>query len=299
MFQKGSKKIRKSLYYFTIFVNNEKINCNKAFSCCLSNSIFQAIFNDASIKEFHFNNVHNEQIFISFFNILFGESFQAGIYSNREVIECFSFVGCYFTIPLNFQNFDDIIWFLSLPFSKNQTDLYYKCTRIVAKNFQKIPTQFLQKLSVQTLELVFNNDNFIRPSQTFLIKLLIQDTSKHCLLKFVDLSKFDSKILKTFLKHLESNEIEIELFENIKKLILFHLDLIHQLQNMTSSLKEENHQLKLEITTLQQQNDSINTIHQNNLKILTETITKLKEENTNFQTETIKIKEENRKLNEE
>jgi hypothetical protein len=229
MLKKGSKKQRKSLQDFTIYINDEKIKCNKVFSCCLSQAIFQAVLNDASITEYHFNNIHNNQIFFSLFRILDIHSFQSDSYSNREVIECFSIVGFNFKTHISFQDFDDIFWFISLPFSKNQTKLYNKCIKNVATDFQQITIEYLQNLSTQTLELVFCNDSFVRPTETFLFNLIVEDSSKHCLLKFINLTKLKFKNLKRFLEHLEVIEVDFELFENIKQLILFNQDLLHQL----------------------------------------------------------------------
>jgi hypothetical protein len=202
MLQKGSTKIRKSLFDFIIFVNDEEIECNKAFCCCLSKAIFEVVSNDASITEYHFNDVHNKQTFVSLFGILDGDPFQSDCYSNREVIECFCQIGSNFEFPFDIQSYDDIVWFLLLPFSKNQTELYNKYIKIVASDFQNIPIDLLKKLSCSLLELVFNNHDFIRPNETFLFNLLIEDPSKHYLLKFINLWQLDISILKTFLEHI-------------------------------------------------------------------------------------------------
>jgi cell division protein FtsB len=302
MFQKGSKTIRKSLFDFTIYVNDEKIKCNKAFSCCLSQAILQKNSNDTSITEYHFKDINNEELFISFFNILDGHSFQADKYSNRELVECFSIVGCSFEVPFNFKDCNDIIWFLSLPFSKIQINLYNKCITNVAKNFQKLQNQLINKLSVPTLESVFYNPNFIKPSETSLFILLIQDQSKHCLLKFINLSELDDSNLKRFLEHFEANEIDFELFENIKKLILFHVDLIHQLQNSTMSLNEEITTVKDKKTKIKE--DLLNLtkeikLLQNEKSRLEQEIIKLNNQNSSFKEEIKQLRKENLTLKED
>jgi hypothetical protein len=137
-----------------------------------------------------------------------------------------------------------------------QTELYMKCIKILATDFQKIPTHDLQKLSTQTLELVFTNESFVKPSETLLLNFIFKDPSKYSLLKFVNLCKIDSTNLKIFLEHLKVNEIDNELFENIKQLLFFKQDFIQQLQ--------------AEITTLHKKIDSLNINHQNY-------ITKIKE----------------------
>jgi hypothetical protein len=75
MFVEGSKKLRKTLHDFTIFVNDLKIKCNQAFLCCLSQRISRVVFNDSTLTEFSFNDVLNENLFISLVNILKGEFF--------------------------------------------------------------------------------------------------------------------------------------------------------------------------------------------------------------------------------
>jgi hypothetical protein len=207
-----------SLCDFTIFVNEEVIICNKAFSCCLSQAILQSVSFDTSIKDYHFKDVQNQQIFISFFNILFGESFLADSYTIREVIECFSITGSSFKIPYDIQDYDDVIWFLSLPFSKNQNEIYNKCITILIRDFQKFPTHLLQRLSSKTLELVFNNDSFIKPNDAFLFSLIFKDPSKYHLLRFINLFKIDFTIIQTFFNNLEANEIDLGLFLNFNQL---------------------------------------------------------------------------------
>jgi hypothetical protein len=243
MLSNSSKKLIKSLHNFTIYVNNENIKCNKAFSCCLSQAIFKAVFNELSIEEFHFKNIQNQDLFISFFNILCEESFQTNNYSNRELIECLSIVGSSIEIPYEFQDCDEINWFLSLHFSKSQNKLYNKCIKIVATDFQKFPTEYLQNLSAQTLETVFTDNAFIRPSEKFLFNLLNKDKSKFYLLKFVNLFEVNSTDLKYFLDHLEVNEVDFELFENIKQLLFFNQNYAQSLQKENSQLKEQNSKL--------------------------------------------------------
>jgi hypothetical protein len=133
-------------------------------------------------------------------------------------------VGFDFEFGFDTQNYDDMIWFLLLPFSKNQTELYNKYIQNVASDFQNIPIHLLHKISSSLLELVFNNHNFIRPSETFMFKLLIEDPSKYYLLKFINLCQVDISVLKGFLEPLEVNEVNIELFENIKQLLLINLE---------------------------------------------------------------------------
>jgi hypothetical protein len=95
-----SNKIIKSLYNFTIFINNTKIKCNKAFCCCLSQAVFQASFNDESLSEYGFNNIQNTEIFFSVFEILYGQSFQLNVYSIKEILECCCIVGCTYKFPI-------------------------------------------------------------------------------------------------------------------------------------------------------------------------------------------------------
>jgi hypothetical protein len=70
-----SKKIKISLYNFKFFGNDEVMSCNKSFYYCLSQIIFQAVSIDASLKEYRFKDIQIDELFIFFFNILFGESF--------------------------------------------------------------------------------------------------------------------------------------------------------------------------------------------------------------------------------
>jgi hypothetical protein len=254
------------------------INCNKVFCCCLSRRILETVSNDRSIKEYHLKDIQNEKLFISFFNILSGDSFEKVNYSNREVIEYFSIVGWSFEIAFNFENYHEIIWFVSLPFSKNQTEQYMKCITNISKNFENIPTHLLNKLSNQTLELVFNSGCFIKPNETFLLKFIFQDVSKHWLLKFIDLLNLDSINFKRFIEYLKANKIDFELFENIKELLFFQQDL--------------NQKLQIEITTLQQEIESINIKFQNS-------ISKIKEKNKKIRADNTKFEEENKKMNEE
>jgi hypothetical protein len=98
------------------------------------------------------------------------------------------------------------------------------------------------------------------------------------------LCELDFIILNPFLEDIEANKVPIKLFKNIMKLLLFKQDLIQKSQIETSTLKEENQQLPLKITIIQQNTDIINIVHQNY--------------NTNLTRENIKIKEENIKVKE-
>jgi hypothetical protein len=88
----GSKNFRKFLFDFKVFINDKVILCNKTFSCCLSRTILQAVSIDTSIKEYHFKDIQNEQLLVSFFNILCEQSFKGDGYSSRDVIEYLSIV---------------------------------------------------------------------------------------------------------------------------------------------------------------------------------------------------------------
>jgi hypothetical protein len=113
------------------------------------------------------------------------------MYLSREVIECFSIIDCSFNLEISvkFHDFDDIIYFLSLSFSKNLKNLYNKCIKIVTTDFQKIPIEYLKKLFTQTFELVFWNDAVIRQIKSFLFNFITKDPSKYILLNFIDIFK--------------------------------------------------------------------------------------------------------------
>jgi hypothetical protein len=109
MLKECSRNIYTSLYDFTIFINHEKIECNKAFCCCLSEVIFQAVLFDETLSEFHFNNIQNEEILISLFNILDGKLLQGDIYQDRSVTETFYLIDCNFEYHFDFENYKDIV----------------------------------------------------------------------------------------------------------------------------------------------------------------------------------------------
>jgi hypothetical protein len=229
MLLERSKVIRKSLIDFAIFINNKKIKCNKAFCCCLFETVFQAVCNDTSLRDFHFSNIENEKILNSLLEILHGETFQVDKYSSKEIVEYFSLVGCHFEVSFNFNDYNDINWFLSLPFSHIQTNLYNKCVQYVSLNFEKIPITILQNLSVQFLELVLNNNETNISKQPFLFQILSQNANKYFLLKYVNLCEVDIQLLKSFLENLKENELLFDLLEVIKQLILSQINLIQQI----------------------------------------------------------------------
>jgi hypothetical protein len=70
-----------------------------------------------------------------------------------------------------------------------------------------------------------------------LFKLLIDHSPKYCLLKYINLCELDFTILKPFLETLEANEVDFELFENIKKFIFFQKNSIQQRENENEKLK--------------------------------------------------------------
>jgi hypothetical protein len=83
MLLERSARIKKSLYDFTIFVNNIKIKCNKAFCCCLSQTIFQVVLNDSSVEEFHFK-ISKMNIFLFLYLILCVEKFFKQLFIHKK-----------------------------------------------------------------------------------------------------------------------------------------------------------------------------------------------------------------------
>jgi hypothetical protein len=184
MLKKRSNKIRTSLYDFKLFINDQEFIFNKALIFCLSEKIFQVVFNDDSIIEFHFNNVLNENIFFSLLSISKGESFQLDLFSKSEILQFFSLIGFNFPLPFDLEDYDDICFFLSFNFSHIQTNLYNKCIKKDTKNFKNIPFPLLGKLSSHSLQLILSDADFMSPSNSFFISAFYSKFRKIFITKF-------------------------------------------------------------------------------------------------------------------
>jgi cell division protein FtsB len=243
MFGKRSKQVQNSLIDFTVHLKGKSIQCNRNFVSCFSDLIFNSVFHNTYLDHFHFDdyNSPNQQVFFSLFQLFDGQPFNTLSFSTEEIIQCFCIIGCPFQIECCFgNNFQEIVYFLFLPYIHNQVKLYQFCISSIASKFYKIPLEILSNLSFQSLKVILSNKEFKRPSEHSLFQLFIQDQSKYPLLEFVDFCKIDFKILQSFFEKLKHTDLNFQLFEQIKQLIYYQNQLIYQQNSPNSRKPEEN-----------------------------------------------------------
>jgi FtsZ-binding cell division protein ZapB len=157
----------------------------------------------------------------------------------------------------HFNDYNDINWFLSLPFYYIQKDLCNKSIQFISRNFETITITILQKLFYQFLEIILLNHESIKLNQSLLFQVLTQEENKQFLLKYVNLCEVDFKLLKPFLEHLEGNEHILYLFETIKELLLYQLKLIQNFKGVMTLLQAENSSLKEQNNQIQKENEEL------------------------------------------
>jgi hypothetical protein len=146
MFSDFSLDIQKTINNFTIYINEQKISCNKQFASCLSNKIFQIILKDNSLNTYHFKSSSLDNQMISLFGILTGSVIQSDNYSSAELIQCFFLLGFPFQIEnFEFEDFDQLVSFLSLSNSNQQEKLFESSIKKVVNSFNQLTaSQFIQ-----------------------------------------------------------------------------------------------------------------------------------------------------------
>jgi hypothetical protein len=217
MFSGASHKALSSLNDFSIYFGKHEFQCNKLFSSCLSNSIFQLVLVAPSLTECHFDEIKDQRILNSLFNILKGIPFEISNIPPDDLIQSFNLIGCSFEI--DFRSFDDLISFVSSPSSHLQKELYDKSIELITSNFDQMTTKHIQQLSFQNIHSLMIHQSLKLQSETFLFNLFKEDERKLLLFQFVKFPYLDFSSLKSFFQNFDFNEINFELFNKFKELI--------------------------------------------------------------------------------
>jgi hypothetical protein len=168
------------LFDLTIYINNKAFFCNSIFASCLSNAFFELKLQNLAKQEIHFDNIDFGETLLSFLRILNGFSFFVlpfAIDSLQSVIDLLGVQSFSRELPTP-TTFENAVQFLSnLVFSDFELQFEDSCS-LIARNFSRLSSTDFLDLTNKALERILSLENLRLPSETFLLKRIIECPQK-------------------------------------------------------------------------------------------------------------------------
>jgi hypothetical protein len=210
---------------FRLLIYGIPIGINYSLFSCVCDKLHQL---NLQKKEYSLS-ISNECLncFISFFDLLKGFSFISEHFdfsSLKLLIECFGihnlsqFLSTKIPLP---QTFQESLQFLSSSSCEFLKDHYSQSISLIIQHFNLISFEDLNKLSNPHLLKIFSSDSLQLECEDYLFQIIIhmikEDKNRMILLKTIHFEFVSSELMKTFFDHIHFDEIDIELFESLKK----------------------------------------------------------------------------------
>jgi hypothetical protein len=223
MLPSQSKKLLKK---FTLVLNGQQIPINRSLFTCCSSLLLNI---DLSVSSYSID-VSEEvfHCFLYFLKIFEGVPFywkNFGIPAIFKMTKYFQIHSLKTFVDINLpppSSFEEAIQFLSDGFIVSCPTLLRKSISILLENISLISFNQLANISVEAFQEVLKSDKFIIAGEKeeefidFIFQMIKKDANKKVLLKNIKLQTFSSKTLREFLSRIFLDEVDSELFAELK-----------------------------------------------------------------------------------
>jgi hypothetical protein len=212
---------------FQLLVNNNSYSLNSSYLACISEKILQQIQNDQTSSSISFSL--SEEL-IPFFErtlkLLRGS--QLFIYQNEigQFLEISNLLE--FSLLKEFlfnqipcpEPFDDCLQFIQKQNAFDFPNHFEQCLSVLSKQFKNIDFEILKRFPTSVLTKIISSPDLKIPDENYLFQTILQlieiDQQNIILFSNISFSFIEPNLLKEFLVHFEIEDLNQELFEQLK-----------------------------------------------------------------------------------